>query len=168
MISACVIPTVKHGGGWFGGALLVTLLVIYFKFKAHITSMTTTALCSNTPSHLVCSQWDYHLFYNRTMTQHTSRLCKGYFTKKESDGVLHQMTWPPQSPNLNTIEMVWDELDRRVKEKQPASAQHIWELLQDCWKSFPDHFFGYYMVLYVLFHSLMSSLLFYNVENSEN
>ncbi|KAK6322414.1 hypothetical protein J4Q44_G00072060, partial [Coregonus suidteri] len=34
----------------------------------------------------------------RTMTQHTSRLCKGYLTKKESDGVLHQMTWPPQSP----------------------------------------------------------------------
>jgi hypothetical protein len=50
-------------------------------------------------------------------------------TKKESDGVLHQMTWPPQSPDLNPIEMVWDELDRRVKEKQPTSAQHMWELL---------------------------------------
>uniref|UniRef100_A0AAZ3RQK9 Serine-threonine/tyrosine-protein kinase catalytic domain-containing protein n=1 Tax=Oncorhynchus tshawytscha TaxID=74940 RepID=A0AAZ3RQK9_ONCTS len=72
-----------------------------------------------------------------TMTQPTSRLCKGYLTKKESDGVLHQMTWPPQSPNLYPIEMVWDELDRRVNEKQPTSAQHMWELLQDCWKSIP-------------------------------
>uniref|UniRef100_A0A4W5P872 Tc1-like transposase DDE domain-containing protein n=1 Tax=Hucho hucho TaxID=62062 RepID=A0A4W5P872_9TELE len=44
--------------------------------------------------------------------QHTSRLCKGYLTKKENDGVLHQMTWPPQSPDFNPIEMVWDELDR--------------------------------------------------------
>jgi hypothetical protein len=44
---------------------------------------------------------------------------------KESDGVLHQMTWPPQSPDLS------------VKEKQPTSAQHMWELLQDCWKSIP-------------------------------
>ena len=52
----------------------------------------------------------------------------------ESDGVLYQMTWPPQSPN--PIEMVWDELNHRVKEKQPTSAQHMWEL-QDCWKSIP-------------------------------
>jgi hypothetical protein len=28
------------------------------------------------------------------------------------------MTWPPQSPNLNPIEMVWNKLDHRVKEKQ--------------------------------------------------
>jgi hypothetical protein len=47
------------------------------------------------------------------------------------------MTWPPQSPNLNPTEMVCDELDRRVKEMQPISAQHLWELLQDCWKSIP-------------------------------
>ena len=56
------------------------------------------------------------------MTQHTFRLCKGYLTKKESVGVLRQMTWPPQSPNLNPNEMVWDELDRRVKETQATFA----------------------------------------------
>jgi hypothetical protein len=79
----------------------------------------------------------HHLFFSRTLTQHTSRLCKSYLTKKESDGVLHQMTWPPQSPDLNPIEMVWDELDCRGKEKQLTSAQHMWELLQDCWKIIP-------------------------------
>lgn len=30
--------------------------------------------------------------------------------------------WPPQSPDVNPIEQVWDELDRRVKAKQPTSA----------------------------------------------
>jgi transposase len=48
------------------------------------------------------------------------------------------MIWTPQSPDLNPIEMVWDELNRRVKEKQPTSAQHMWELLQDCRKSIPE------------------------------
>ena len=80
---------------WCDGALLVTRSVIYLELKAHLTNMTTTAFCSDTPSHLVC------------------------------DGVLHQMTWPPQSPDLNPIEIVWEELDCRVKEKQPTSAQHI-------------------------------------------
>uniref|UniRef100_A0A4W5ML07 Uncharacterized protein n=1 Tax=Hucho hucho TaxID=62062 RepID=A0A4W5ML07_9TELE len=77
--------------------------------------------------------------FSRTMTQHTTRLWKGYLTM-ESDGVLHQMTWPPQSPDLNPIELVLHELDRRVKEKQPTSAQHMWKLLQDCWKSIPGDY----------------------------
>ena len=89
---------------WGGGALLVTLSVIYLEFKAHLTSMAT-----------------------RTMTQHTSRLCKGYLVKKESDRVLHQMTWPPQSPNLNPIEMVWDESDCRAKEKCAATHSRLLE-----------------------------------------
>ena len=47
------------------------------------------------------------------------------------------MTWPPQSHDLNVIGMVWDEFDHRVEEKQPTSAQHMWELVQDCWKIIP-------------------------------
>ena len=45
--------------------------------------------------------------------------------------------WSTQSTDLNPIEMVWDELDRRVKKKQSTNAQHMWELLQDSWKSIP-------------------------------
>ena len=47
MISACVVPTVKHG--WCGGALLVIRFVIYFEFKAHIISMDPAAFCSDPP-----------------------------------------------------------------------------------------------------------------------
>ena len=48
---------------------------------------------------------------------------------KDSDRALHQMTWSPQSPNLNLIEMVWDELDRRVRK----SSQQV---LSTCGNSF--------------------------------
>ena len=50
--------------------------------------------------------------------------------------MLHHMTWPPQSPDLNQIEMVWDESDRRVKEKQPPSAQHMWNSFKTVGKAF--------------------------------
>jgi hypothetical protein len=51
--------------------------------------------------------------------------------------MLHQMTWPPQSLDLNQIDTVLEELYRRVNEKQPTSTQNMWELLQDCWKGIP-------------------------------
>uniref|UniRef100_A0A4W5L6H5 Tc1-like transposase DDE domain-containing protein n=1 Tax=Hucho hucho TaxID=62062 RepID=A0A4W5L6H5_9TELE len=81
-----------------------------------------------------CSRTSYTIHSPVTMTQNTPPGCVKAIPRRRVM-VLHQMTWPPQSPDLNPIEMVWDELDRRVKEKQPTSAQHMWELLQDCWKS---------------------------------
>lgn len=48
--------------------------------------------------------------------------------------VLHQFTGPPQSPNLNPAELIRDELDHTVREKQPTNPQHMWELLSVCLK----------------------------------
>ena len=45
------------------------------------------------------------------------------------------MTWPPQSPDLNPIELVRDKLDRRAKAKQPTSDVYLWKLLQESWKN---------------------------------
>ena len=126
------------------GILLVTQSVIYLEFKAHLTSMATTAFCSDTPSHLFFFLVGLSFVFQQ---DNDPRLCKGYLTK--NDGGLQQMTWPPQwwraaSDDLAStitrpqpIEMVWEELDHRVKEKQPKSDQHMRELPQDCWKSIP-------------------------------
>ncbi len=43
------------------------------------------------------------------------------------------MSWLVQSAILNPIELLWDELDRKVRAKQPTSAAHLWQLLQESW-----------------------------------
>ena len=80
---------------------------------------------------ITLNQHGYHSILQLYAIPSGLRLVGLSFTKKESDGVWHRMTWPLQSLDLNQIEMVWDESDHRVKEKQPTSAQHLWELLQD-------------------------------------
>jgi hypothetical protein len=112
---------------WCGGAFLVTLSVIYLEFNAHLSSMATIAFCSDSPTNPKPDGMAYHFFQQDNDPTHLQAV---HLTKKESDGVLHQMTWPPQFPDLNQIEMICDESNRRVKEKQPTSALHMWELHQ--------------------------------------
>lgn len=58
----------------------------------------------------------------------------GNLTKKLSEGVLHQTAATITQPK--PIENVWDELDRRVKEMEPTSAQLIENALLCLYKWF--------------------------------
>ena len=76
------------------------------------------------------NQHDYHSILQRNTIPSGLRLVGLSFVFQQDNEPTHL-----QAGNSN--EMVWDESDCRVKEKQPTSAQHMWELLQDCCKIIP-------------------------------
>jgi transposase len=56
---------------------------------------------------------------------------------------INRMDWPPNSPDLNPIEHVWDELDRRARSNHPipANANQLLQMLQAEWQALPQAFF---------------------------
>ena len=65
---------------------------------------------------------------------------KDYLQRQENQGQLQVMAWPPRSPDLNIIETVWDYLDKKKLEKQPTTAEVLWDVLRDVWNNIPSNF----------------------------
>jgi len=73
------------------------------------------------------------IFQHNNDPKHTSTLCKMYLKNKEKQKKLVNMDWPPQNPDLNPIELLWDELDREVRKLQLTNRNQLLEYLQVCW-----------------------------------
>ena len=62
---------------------------------------------------------------------HTAKIAK----KWKSDNNIKSLPWPAQSPDLNPIENLWDELERQVRNHKPLpkNPNDLWEILQEEW-----------------------------------
>ena len=57
--------------------------------------------------------------------------------RKKVAGDPNIMEWPPQPPDLNSIELFWEELDRRVRDLKPTSLPGLWDCLNEAWNNIP-------------------------------
>lgn len=135
-LAECVVPTVKHGGGsvmvWgcFGNSRVGDLIKIdgILNKEGYKKILEENALPSG--QRLIGRGF---VFQEDNDPKHSSKLCRGFLEEKQKRRVLNYMHWPPQSPDLNPIELLWEELDRKVRLKGPTSKTNMWEILQDTW-----------------------------------
>ncbi|KAJ4427325.1 hypothetical protein ANN_24945 [Periplaneta americana] len=73
------------------------------------------------------------MFYQDNGPKHNSYIVQEYLLYK-CPKVLHP---PAQSPDLNPIEHLWEELDRRVRSRPISSKEELKARLQEEWKKIP-------------------------------
>ena len=140
----CTVPTVKHGGGnvmvWgcFGNNKPGYLVRITGKLnkEGYLKILQDAAV----PSGLNIIGREF-IFQQDNDPKHSSKLCQNFLKQKSDEKILKIMQWPSQSPDLSPIELVWDELDRRVKNSSPTSSEHLWELLESEWNNLDEDYF---------------------------
>lgn len=138
MLEQCVVPTVKHGGGsvmvWgsfsANGVGDIVKIDGILRKEQYKNILIRHAVPSGT--RLIGNPF---VLQEDNDPKHSAKICRSYTANKERQGVLKNMIWPPQSPDLNPIELLWDELDRRVRRQCPTSVTALWEILQYEWKS---------------------------------
>ena len=57
--------------------------------------------------------------------------------EKQNTNVLK---WPAQSSDLNPIENLWSEVEKRMEGKNPKNADKLWQNIEFCWKAIPQSF----------------------------
>ena len=73
------------------------------------------------------------IFQHDNDPKHSSLYVKDWLLAQKFQVIWH----PPQSPDLNPIEHLWNEVDRRMRmsERKPTNKKDLWEKIQEIWYS---------------------------------
>jgi len=136
-----VQPTVKHGGG----NIMVWGCITWsgIGFMCRIENIMDAAQYRTILDTCLMPSMDWYkmkkeevVFQHDNDPKHTSKLVQKWLSENE----INVMKWPAQSPDLNPIEHIWNEVDRRLR-KLPgkiSSKEDLWDKLQDAWNDLKE------------------------------
>ncbi len=86
----------------------------------------------------------YHLlmyFQQDNAPRHKAQIISDWFLEHDNEFTL--LKWPPQSPDLNPIEHLWDVLEREIHimDVQPANLQQLCDAVMSIWTKISEQCF---------------------------
>ena len=129
----CTVPTVKYQGGsvmaWgcfsrrgVGNLHFIEGTMDRFVYREILENN----LIQSAKKLAICGKI---VFQHDNDPKHTSAVVKTWLKKKQ----IEVLKWPPSSPDLNPIEHMWDELERRMKKHQPKNKDELKQCLLQEW-----------------------------------
>ncbi len=80
---------------------------------------------------------DHHLMLQHDNARpHVARICTQFLEAKN----IPVLAWPAYSPDMSPIELVWDALDRRIRQHVPvpANIQQLRTAIEEKWTNIPQ------------------------------
>ena len=75
-----------------------------------------------------------HSFQQDNARPHVARVTREFLEEQD----FHIMRWTPYSPDLSPIEHLWDELGRRLQQRQPQNREQLVRFLREEWEAIPQ------------------------------
>jgi transposase len=87
------------------------------------------------PHHMHVIDRQRELIHQDNARPHTARVTMDYLEQNN----INVLPWPSKSPNLNPIEHLWNQLDKRVRQQQPPhqTLNQLRQMLQQKWRTIP-------------------------------
>jgi transposase len=138
-------PSVKHGGGgimvWgcFSGKGLGPLV----KVEGKMNNQDYIKILERNLLPLIITKFNCrgYKFQDDNAPVHTAKNVQIWIN---NNNIKILSNWPSQSPDLNPIEHLWDELERRLKkcEIHPKNSQELEIALQEEWSNIPEEVYN--------------------------
>uniref|UniRef100_A0A8P4K6M0 Transposable element Tc1 transposase n=1 Tax=Dicentrarchus labrax TaxID=13489 RepID=A0A8P4K6M0_DICLA len=112
----------------------------------HVDALTCTTYLSTVADHVHSFMETVFpdgsgLFQQDNVPCHKAKMVQEWFVEHNNE--FKVLTWPPDSPDLNPMEHLWDVLDKQVRsmEAPPNNLQDLKDLLLTSWCQIPQHTF---------------------------
>ena len=123
----------------FGGGSVMEWAGIASRRRINLVSVDGTLTAVRYKDNILAVEVVNFLYHNGsgiTFQQDNARITQAFLQQQNID----VMPWPSKSPDLNPIEHIWDELDRRVRQRshKPITLLELRQTLHEEWDNLPQ------------------------------